>query len=258
MTNNARRIVDRERLQFANNEELRAYYEKKYSAGGYEGAGHLVHGIDISAMYHARRLEAAFRLLHPTPDQVVLDAGCGSGALAARLAGRSRVVEAIDIAANALDPRHAAIPNLRFQAMNLEALAYPDRHFDGIVCVETLEHLLHPEKAIQELSRVLKPDGAFVLTYPTINRTTAKRLGLGRIIPISEHITEWNYDELAHTLRAAGLRIERVEGIAFDLGPLLALKYVSRRFALGVTRLSLALRRFPRNSMFVALRLRKR
>jgi 2-polyprenyl-3-methyl-5-hydroxy-6-metoxy-1,4-benzoquinol methylase len=257
MTDHSRRIVDRERLRFTSNEELKAYYEDKYRAGGYEGAGYRVHGIDISALYHARRIDSALRLLAPAPEHVLLDAGCGNGALAARLAPRCRLVHAIDIAANALDPKFAAISNLRFQEMNLETLAFPDGYFDGIVCVETLEHLLFPDRAIRELTRVLKPAGVCVLTYPTINRTTLKRWGLGRQVPISEHLTEWSYDELRQIVHAAGLRFERVEGIAFDLGPLLALKTLNRFFASSLTHASLAIRCFPGNSMFVALRLRK-
>jgi SAM-dependent methyltransferase len=141
--------------------------------------------------------------------------------------------------------------------MNIEALEFPDENFDGITSVETLEHLLTPEKAIGELARVLRPGGRLVVTYPTINRTIAKRLRLGKNVAVSEHLNEWSYRELAAAMESAGLRVERVEGIAFDFGVLLGLKYINRFFAAGLTRASLAIRGFPRNSMFVAMRMRK-
>lgn len=258
MSSIARQIVHSPPLRFADNAALQRYYEEKYRSGGYEGGGVLQHGVDISAMYHARRQAAALRLLRPAADQTVLDAGCGNGSLAARLAPLVHEAHAVDIAANALDPRFTSIANLRFRPMNVEAMEFPDARFDGIVCVETLEHMLHPLRALQEFHRVLKPGGSAVITYPTINRTIVKQLGLGRPVSISEHLNEWSYAELRAVVRDTGFTVEEVEGIAFDLGLILLLKSLNPFFALNVTRASLALRGFPRNSMFVALRLRRK
>lgn len=254
----ARQIVHSPPLRFDDNAALQRYYEEKYRHGGYAGGGVLQHGIDISAMYHERRQETALRLLQPSAGQVVLDAGCGNGSLAARLAPLVHEAHAVDIAGNALDPRFASIANLRFQAMNVEAMSFPAARFDGIVCVETLEHMLHPIRALEEFHRVLKPGGCAVITYPTVNRTFVKRLGLGRRVSISEHLNEWSYAELRAVVRERGFTVEQVEGIAFDLGLLLLLKSVNSFFARNVTRASLAVRAFPHNSMFVALRLRRK
>lgn len=252
-----KQIVGRKQLAFENNAQLQAYYEAKYRTGGYEGGGHVVHGVDVSAEYHRRRQETALRLVSARHSDTVLDAGCGAGTLAAALAPASGAVHAVDIAANALDPALRSVPNLHFRAMNLEELAYPDETFDKIACVETLEHLLAPQHALAELHRVLKVGGALVLTYPTVNRTVVKQCGLGKRIPISEHLTEWSYRELMTIVRAAHFEVERVEGIAFDFGLLLGLKRVNHFFASGLTRWSLAIRGCPSNSMFVAMRLRK-
>lgn len=248
----------KERLHFADNAELRAYYEEKYGTGGYDEGGAVVHGVDVSALYHARRKEAALRLLDLQPGDVALDAGCGRGELAAQMAARCREVQAIDIAANAFDPQYRALPNVRFQAMEVEQLAFPDGSFDKVVTVEMLEHLIAPERALAELRRVLKRDGRCIMTYPTINRTLVKHLKLGRPVPISEHLNEWSYRELVAAVGIAGFVVEKVEGIAYDFGYLLGLKYVNRFFAKKITDASLALRGSPGNSMFVAVRLRRR
>lgn len=251
-------IVGRERLHFADNQALRSYYEEKYQEGGYEEGGYVQHGVDVSALYHARRMAVALDFLAPGPEDCVLDAGCGKGRLSAEIAPRCRELHSIDIAANALDPRYRAIPNLHFRAMNIEALDFPAARFDGIVSVETLEHVLHPERALAELARVLKPQGRLVLTYPTINRTLVKRWRLAPLIPISEHLNEWNGRELLAAAQAAGLAPRRLEGIAFDFGPVNILKKFNRFFALNLTRAALAIRRVPSNSMFVAVEFRKR
>ena len=42
----------------------------------------------------------------------------------------------------------------------------PPRHFDGVVAVEVLEHVEQDEMFLRRASRVLKPDGWFIMTTP--------------------------------------------------------------------------------------------
>lgn len=45
-------------------------------------------------------------------------------------------------------------------------LPIKDESFDIIVCTETLEHLIHPEKLMEELLRIAKKDAVFLLSMP--------------------------------------------------------------------------------------------
>ena len=255
-------IHDKERLEFKDNGELEKYYEEKYSRGGYGEDGCVIHGVHLSRLFHEARHRSALAFLQPGPDDVILDAGCGDGGLAAQIAPRCRTVHAIDIAGNALDPVHGSIANLQFKKMNVEELTFADGFFDRIVSVETLEHLLDPRKAIAEFHRTLKPGGCLVLTYPTVNRTLMQRiqrkLGLGWNLEISEHLTEWTYADVVKNVRAGGFEFVQSEGLAFDFGVFGWLKYQSRFFARAMTRLSLAIRCFPRNSSFVSVVFRRK
>ena len=49
---------------------------------------------------------------------------------------------------------------------DLEALQFADNSFEGAVCWSVLEHVPHPDKAIQELHRVLKPGGVVWVQLP--------------------------------------------------------------------------------------------
>jgi SAM-dependent methyltransferase len=61
----------------------------------------------------------------------------------------------------ALDLNPAAHLHLRGDA---HALPFADRVFDTVLCTEVLEHLTEPQRAIDEMYRVLKPGGALLLT----------------------------------------------------------------------------------------------
>ena len=249
-------ILGQRRLQFSDNRALAEYYEEKYRQGGYVG-GCIAGGVNISQIYHRARHASALAFLDPQPGEIILDAGCGDGSLAARIAPLCQTVHAVDIAGNALDPCHREISNLRFQKMNIEALDFADAAFDKIVCVESLEHLLFPHQALTEFHRVLKPGGRLVLTYPTINRTIMhrfqRRLRLSRPLPISEHLTEWSYDDVVRHTTTAGFKFRQAEGLVFDFGVFGWIKFSCRFLAKRVTRLALRIRAFPRNSAFVSV-----
>ncbi|WP_427184285.1 class I SAM-dependent methyltransferase [Bordetella bronchialis] len=49
---------------------------------------------------------------------------------------------------------------------NLEALAFPDALFDIFITQDVLEHVFHPDRALAEITRVLKPGGVHIFTTP--------------------------------------------------------------------------------------------
>jgi len=69
---------------------------------------------------------------------------------------------------------------------------YPSDSFDVIVSFETIEHLPNPEKYLSAVSKMLKADGAFIVSTPvrTKGRLTDKPAN-----PF--HVREWNADEFS-------------------------------------------------------------
>ncbi|MBW4689888.1 MAG: class I SAM-dependent methyltransferase [Komarekiella atlantica HA4396-MV6] len=49
---------------------------------------------------------------------------------------------------------------------DISSIPLPSKSFDVIICTEVLEHCFDPQKALLELSRLLKPSGAIIITTP--------------------------------------------------------------------------------------------
>jgi SAM-dependent methyltransferase len=61
------------------------------------------------------------------------------------------------------------------ERIDVEAIPYPDRSFDGIVCSHVLEHVRDDRAAMRELCRVLKDDGWAVIQVPIDRSLPATR-----------------------------------------------------------------------------------
>jgi len=49
---------------------------------------------------------------------------------------------------------------------SVESIPFPDNTFDSVICTQVLEHVVHPERAMSELNRVLRSGGMLLLTIP--------------------------------------------------------------------------------------------
>ena len=83
-----------------------------------------------------------------------LDAGSGRGYVAKCLAAAGHTVFAIDI----VPPKNYSLEadGYTFISGSLDALPFPDNHFDTVVCTHVLEHVPNMDTAISELLRVAK------------------------------------------------------------------------------------------------------
>ena len=95
----------------------------------------------------------------------ILDAGCGTGEIASRLADlfpRSLVL-GVDIIDHHLDlarSRYANLaPRLSFEHQSVFELNAPDRSFDLTVCRHVLHSIPHADRVIAELARVTRRGG---------------------------------------------------------------------------------------------------
>lgn len=106
------------------------------------------------------------------PGDCVLEVGCATGTLtlaAKRQAGPSGKVFGIDIIPGMIErgQQKAAKANLdvTFQSGNIEDIPFPNEHFDVVMCSFMIFHMSEKvrHKGIEEIYRVLKPHGRFLV-----------------------------------------------------------------------------------------------
>jgi ubiquinone/menaquinone biosynthesis C-methylase UbiE len=97
----------------------------------------------------------------------MLDVGCGTGFLSLELAARGHRVVGIDLAPAMLEVAAGKAAGqgltVRFEAADAESLPYPPRSFDLVISRHVLWTLPHPEGAVVDWMRVLRPGGRLAI-----------------------------------------------------------------------------------------------
>jgi SAM-dependent methyltransferase len=109
----------------------------------------------------------------------ILDAGCGDGILRSHLSKRHHYV-GIDFSTRPLARASRYHPAEYFRA-DLNRLPFASETFDVAVSLQALQYLEHPERAVEEIRRVLRPGGHFLLSVPNNESFKYRRLGVPAI-----------------------------------------------------------------------------
>ena len=97
-----------------------------------------------------------------------LDVACGPGIITAPLALRAREVVAFDLTPEMLSKArqrcgNAGVSNVEFKEGSATELPFADRSFDTVVTRLSMHHFDDPRRVLDEIWRVLKPGGSFVV-----------------------------------------------------------------------------------------------
>lgn len=111
--------------------------------------------------------------INPQPGERVLDVGCGDGSMLALLTLRYGTRgTGVDISSLVVDRSVQVNPwGHEYYQADAELLPFEDSAFDGVVSMDVLEHLPHPQRCIAEAARVLRP-GGWALFYAVSQRDT--------------------------------------------------------------------------------------
>ncbi len=191
-----------------------------------------------------KEFDARLKIVSGLIDQVapkrLLDVACGRGALLLDAKTRHPELEVTgcDISEDSVEHARAnGLPNV-VAADVQQPLPFEDEAFDCVVFGEVIEHLVDPDQALLNLSRVLTKGGALVVTTPNlaswynrllllcgvqpISTETSLHVNLGRMHPAlgqwkptMGHLKLFVYAALKEMLEANGYTVERVVGAPF-------------------------------------------
>src|SRR5262245_8473523 len=103
-------------------------------------------------------------LLAPRPGERVLDLGCGTGHLPARIAEAGASVVGLDASAEMLAQARAAYPALEFVQADARAFLFADP-FDAVFSNATLHWIKEPEAVVRRVRDALAVGGRFVAEF---------------------------------------------------------------------------------------------
>ena len=126
----------------------------------------------MGAFADQAQTELALRLFKPQKRMHVLDVGCGTGNFSLKLARLGLKVTGIDVSSDML---HAAERKaeeeelaIDFLLMDAHDIKFKDNYFDGVFSMAALEFMDKPERALDEMFRVVKKGGRILVG--TINK----------------------------------------------------------------------------------------
>jgi ubiquinone/menaquinone biosynthesis C-methylase UbiE len=151
-------------------------------------------------------------LAHLEPGESVLDVGCGTGTLAIvskRRVGPTGTVHGIDASpamiARAREKATKAGVEVFFKQGVVEALPFPDAHFDVILSTLMLHHLPSKlrEQCAREVRRVVKPGGRVLV----VDFRERGRKGKGLLAHFHHRHGHVELDDMIAVLSGAGLNV---------------------------------------------------
>jgi HAD superfamily hydrolase (TIGR01549 family) len=203
-------------------DELRSYYEGRALELD-ELAVTYEHPEPYKRFFYGARFRAVLQALDAQAGERILEVGCGSGSYTRELARAGTELTATDYTPSQLAQARrnvgAQASEVVFRIEDAQRLTFPDGEFDKVLLSEVIEHVPHPDRAIAEAARVLRPGGLLVASTPS--RFSPLNLAYGvkrrvRRYAFNEHLHEFTPFSFRR-LVAAHLDVESLEFANFVL-----------------------------------------
>src|SRR5262245_37035967 len=177
----------------------------------------------VTSAIHAKGgdLQRLVELAQPRGDERVLDVATGGGHTALAFAPHVREVVASDLTPRMLAAaeqfiREQGATNVTFERADAEALPFADASFDIVTSRIAPHHFPNPRRFVQEVARVLRPGGRFLLDDNMAPEDPELDAFMNRFEQWRDpsHVRACTVSEWCAWMAAAGLRVEHVDPLA--------------------------------------------
>lgn len=144
----------------------------------------------------------------------ILEIGCGFGFKGSYLSKRGDYV-GIDIDTNNIKVAKKRYPFAKYISANAEKLPFLGSSFDEIYAIEVLEHVNNLNQVLNEMTRVIKPGGKIILSFPHIR----SERWLTKLRPTYfkeiHHVRIINQNKLIKQLSQLGFTLQKCKNTGF-------------------------------------------
>ncbi len=190
------------------NKDGMIYQREQYARGG------------IGVRYWNYRDEVAFRYV---TGNIIADVGCGEGITLEKLVNTfpGKNIRGVDAEAEniAICSQH----KLPVLAGDVYQLPFDDGSVDCVLFSEVIEHLDHPEQALAEIRRVLRPGGRVIIIFPNDFMFKISRILTGMFKEAfydPGHVKQWTPGMMRRILVSLGYFIIAGHSLPFVYWPI--------------------------------------
>ena len=190
---------------------LHSYYNRYWSRA------QDVSDQDVTTPERKDRLLKALKK-YCVPGAPVLDLGCGWGMFTAVMRSAGYQAVGLDISEKAIERARLNHPEVEYNILDADgSIPFEDDSFSAVWSTEVIEHVLDVPEFLNEINRVIRPGGIFILTTPY--HGLAKNLlivfaGFDRHFKVDgSHIRFFNRRSLTQSLGRSGFQSLIVRGI---------------------------------------------
>ena len=194
-----------------NNDEVHRGWE-------YAQSGDYHRNLDLNWSYaptYLRKMRAVRRFVNALPiNAQIADLGCGEGVIAEEFAAQGRAIIGFDLNYESQWVRRGDLLDLPIESDSL----------DAVLLLDVFEHLQFKDQrpALQEIYRVLKPNGQLLASIPNLAHWNTRFLmakcgRLDRTDSELNHVGERPFLENLELLQEAGFKVYRSQGITLTV-----------------------------------------
>lgn len=140
----------------------------------------------------------------------MLDIGCGNGAFIYSAEKRGWKVSGVELSeSNALYARDKR--GLNVQLGTIFDAKFSDEYFDVVTMWEVIEHLNSPLQYLKETNRILRKDGAVLISTPNINSLTRFLIhDRWEIFSPEKHLNLFSQNTITTLFKKTGFKIKKI------------------------------------------------
>jgi ubiquinone/menaquinone biosynthesis C-methylase UbiE len=132
---------------------VRDFYEKDASK---RGAGRSMEKTQVISL----------SMLNISCSDIVLEIGCGGGALLSEIKRRGATAIGVDISINQVKYANKQLRNVDVIVCDAAYLPFRNNHFTQCFAIEVLEHVQNPSAVMNEIHRVLENNSELIIVVP--------------------------------------------------------------------------------------------